>query len=298
MVEQKCINIPQKLLQRVKADKHSLELFALSLIIKSTYGDSRMPNASAKSIAALLHCGRAKAEKLFSAAKHSVWFSYNAVTGALLAKNFKKKYTKRGVNRKGREYFSLYAVKLDRRDYSLQRLVKELRKLLVLSLVNGYERKNKFNFNGVAHQGHTNLSIPMVALTEDRIARYVGVNDRNTVYRLVKELEAEGRLRVVHSQMKFLSACSSDEAMTGVRVAPHNMVLQDRKTGFLYTIEANRYSIQMTADKRRFTNIIFDHAKRLNKGNHAACKHESATSMHETVAPEFAMSPQTEALFF
>ena len=25
MVEQKCINIPQKLLQRVKADKHSLE---------------------------------------------------------------------------------------------------------------------------------------------------------------------------------------------------------------------------------------------------------------------------------
>ena len=33
----------------------------------------------------------------------------------------------------------------------------------------------------------------MVALTEDRIARYVGVKDRNTVYRLVKELEAEGR---------------------------------------------------------------------------------------------------------
>jgi hypothetical protein len=252
----------------VKADKHSLELFALSLIIKSTYGDSRMPNASAKSIAALLHCGRAKAEKLFSAAKHSVWFSYNAVTGALLAKNFKKKYTKRGVNRKGREYFSLYAVKLDRREYTLRGLVKELRKLLLLSLVNGYEWKNKFNFNGVAHQGHTNLSIPMVALTEDRIARYVGVKDRNTVYRLVKELEAEGRLRVVHSQMKFLSACSSDEAMTGVRVAPHNVVLQDRKTGFLYTIEANRYSIQMTADKRRFTNIIFDHAKRLNKGEY------------------------------
>jgi hypothetical protein len=227
-----------------------------------------MPNASAKSIAALAHCGRRKAEELFAAAKHSVWFSYNAATGALLAKNFKKKYTKRGVNRKGREYFSLYAVKLDRREYTLQRLVKELRKLLVLSLVNGYERKNKFNFNGVAHQGHTNLSIPMVALTEDRIARYVGVNDRNTVYRLVKELEAEGRLRVVHSQMKFLSACSSDEAMTGVRVAPHNVVLQDRKTGFLYTIEANRYSIQMTADKRRFTNIIFDHAKRLNKGEY------------------------------
>ena len=268
MTEQKCINIPQKLLLRVKADKHLLELFALSLIIKSTYGDSRMPNASAKSIAALLHCGRAKAEKLFSAAKHSVLFSYNAATGALLAKNFKKKYTKRGVNRKGREYFSLYAVKLDRREYTLQRLVKELRKLLVLSLVNGYEWKNKFNFNGVAFTGHTNLSIPMVALTEDRIARYVGVKDRNTVYRLVKELEAEGRLRVVHSQMKFLSACSSDEAMTGVRVAPHNVVLQDRKTGFLYTIEANRYSIQMTADRRRFTNIIFDHAKRLNKGEY------------------------------
>jgi hypothetical protein len=159
-------------------------------------------------------------------------------------------------------------VKLDRREYTLRGLVKELRKLLLLSLVNGYEWKNKFNFNGVAHQGHTNLSIPMVALTEDRIARYVGVNDRNTVYRLVKELEAEGRLRVVHSQMKFLSACSSDEAMTGVRVAPHNVVLQDRKTGFLYTIEANRYSIQMTADKRRFTNIIFDHAKRLNKGEY------------------------------
>lgn len=140
----KVINIPQKLLQRVKADKHSLELFALSLIIKSTYGDSRMPNASAKSIAALLHCGRAKAEKLFSAAKHSVWFSYNAATGALLAKNFKKKYTKRGVNRKGREYFSLYAVKLDRREYTLRGLVKELRKLLLLSLVNGYEWKTLY----------------------------------------------------------------------------------------------------------------------------------------------------------
>ena len=32
MMEQKCINIPQKLLQRVKADKHSLELLALSAI--------------------------------------------------------------------------------------------------------------------------------------------------------------------------------------------------------------------------------------------------------------------------
>ena len=31
-MEQKCINIPQKLLQRVKADKHLLELLALSAI--------------------------------------------------------------------------------------------------------------------------------------------------------------------------------------------------------------------------------------------------------------------------
>lgn len=267
-MEQKCINIPQKLLHRVKADKHLLELLALSLIIKFTYGDSLMPNASAKSIAALLHCGRAKAEKLFSAAKHSVWFSYNAATGALLAKNFKKKYTKRGVNRKGREYFSLYAVKIDRKGYSLRGLVRELRKLLVLNLVNGYERKDKFNFNGSAREGHTNLFVPKVALTEEWIARHIGVKDRNTVYRLVKELEAEGRLGVEHSQMKFLSACSSDEAMKGVRVAPHNVVLQDRKTGFLYTIEANRYYTKMTADKRRFTNIIFDHAKRLEKGEY------------------------------
>lgn len=268
-MEQKCINIPQKLLHRVKADKHLLELLALSLIIKFTYGDSLMPNASAKSIAALLHCGRAKAEKLFSVAKHSVWFSYNAVTGALLAKNFKKKYTKRGVNRKGREYFSLYAVKIDRKGYSLRGLVRELRKLLVLNLVNGYERKDKFNFNGSAREGHTNSFVPKVALTEAWIARHIGVKDRNTVYRLVKELEAEGRLGVEHSQMKFLSACSSDEAMTGVRVAPHNVVLQDRKTGFLYTIEANRYYTKMTADKRRFTNIIFDHAKRLSKGEYS-----------------------------
>lgn len=265
----KVINIPQKLLHRVKADKHLLELLALSLIIKFTYGDSLMPNASAKSIAALLHCGRAKAEKLFSAAKHSVWFSYNAVTGALLAKNFKKKYTKRGVNRKGREYFSLYAVKIDRKGYSLRGLVRELRKLLVLNLVNGYERKDKFNFNGSAREGHTNSFVPKVALTEAWIARHIGVKDRNTVYRLVKELEAEGRLGVEHSQMKFLSACSSDEAMKGVRVAPHNVVLQDRKTGFLYTIEANRYYTKMMADKRRFTNIIFDHAKRLSKGEYS-----------------------------
>lgn len=267
-MEAKVINIPQKLLHRVKADKHLLELLALSLIIKFTYGDSLMPNASAKSIAALLHCGRAKAEKLFSAAKHSVWFRYNAATGGLLAKNFKKKYTKRGVNRKGREYFSLYAVKIDRKGYSLRGLVRELRKLLVLNLVNGYERKDKFNFNGSAREGHTNSFVPKVALTEAWIARHIGVKDRNTVYRLVKELEAEGRLGVEHSQMKFLSACSSDEAMKGVRVAPHNVVLQDRKTGFLYTIEANRYYTKMTADKRRFTNIIFDHAKRLNKGEY------------------------------
>ena len=49
-MEQKCINIPQKLLHRVMADKRLLEDFALSLIIKSAYGDSLMPNASAKSI--------------------------------------------------------------------------------------------------------------------------------------------------------------------------------------------------------------------------------------------------------
>lgn len=297
-MEQKCINIPQKLLHRVKADKHLLELLALSLIIKFTYGDSLMPNASAKSIAALAHCGRKKAEELFAAAKHSVLFRYNAATGGLLAKNFKKKYTKRGVNRKGREYFSLYAVKIDRKGYSLRGLVRELRKLLVLNLVNGYERKDKFNFNGSAREGHTNSFVPKVALTEEWIARHIGVKDRNTVYRLVKELEAEGRLGVEHSQMKFLSACSSDEAMKGVRVAPHNVVLQDRKTGFLYTIEANRYYTKMMADKRRFTNIIFDHAKRLGKGEYNRRQDESATSMHETMAPEFAMSPQTEALFF
>ncbi|MBR5576783.1 MAG: hypothetical protein IKW22_05865 [Bacteroidaceae bacterium] len=262
----KFVNIPLGLLHREKANKHSLELLAMSIIIKHNYGDSLMPNVTARGIAELMHCGMTKAKELFEAAKHSVLFRYNDATGGLLAKNFKKKYTKCGVNRKGRGYFSLFAVKLDNREYSLRGLLKELRKLLLLNLVNGYERKDKFNYNGVFNTDRTNLFVPEVALTEEWIAKYVGVNHRNTVHRLVKELEAEGRLKVTHSKMKFLSACSSDEAMQGVMVAPHNVVLQDRKTGFLYTIEANWYTILATADKRRFTNIIFDNAKRLGKG--------------------------------
>lgn len=272
--EPQVLNIPLMLLHQEKSRKLRLELLAFSLIIKLVYKDSRLRHADIKTVQSLLHCGKDTAKRLLQASKHSPLFRYNAYNDTLLAKNFKKKFIKKCVNSYGKEYYSMYAVKLDRRNYTLRNLVKELRKLLLLNIVNGCEWKNRFNYNEVKSKHYTTLFVPKVALTQEWIAKKIGVKDRTTVQRLVKELEAEHRLVVTHTQLEFLTACNCEEAINdALRAAggkPHAAIVQDRKTGALYCIEANRYMLGLTAEKRRFTNIILNHSKRWDnnkKGN-------------------------------
>ena len=113
------LNVPLALLKRIVKNDSDYEMLLLSMMIKFNYGDSLMKDVSITGIQHLLGCGFYKAKDIFNRAKHSNLFVYNAEKNTLLAKNFKKKFIKRSVNKYGKEVYDLYCIKIDNRQYSL-----------------------------------------------------------------------------------------------------------------------------------------------------------------------------------
>lgn len=270
------MNLPLRLLKSAANDKPRLELLCMSIIIKTRCKDSLLRDVSVRSVMKMLHCGEKKAKQLLANAKRSTLFAYNPHTNTLLAKNFKKKYIDKKTDKRGRDIYELYVTKLDItdgttcngvpavKDFSLRGLVSELRKLLFLHYINAHNRrKDEFHLKA---EYNTSSFISQRAYSQEYFAKKIGVKNRTTLQRLVEELAREGRLSVERHGLEYITNCTSDEALKTLKLSNHRTYVRDRKTGALYGTTTNRYALCQEADKKRFGNIILNHAMRMGDG--------------------------------
>ena len=100
------LNVPTKLAQDHISNENYFLLLQFACCIKDAYPDSRMPNLTDDAIMKLGHCGKVKAGKINRAIKsgeYSDLFHYNPYNKSAVAKNFKKKYTKKSTDKNGKE---------------------------------------------------------------------------------------------------------------------------------------------------------------------------------------------------
>lgn len=251
------INIPKHLLSSCKHDKVRCELIAMSICIKCNYGDSLVKNINPTKLQGLLHCGYNKAKNLFQLAKtENDLFYYNPHTNSLLAKNFKRDYTNIDKDKYGKKRWSMYAVKIERKEYSLRELLSLFKESLFLCAINAKERRDEFR----CKNKHTSFTSD-ITLTQKRLQRITGCKNRMAIYRLTKKLEQKNEINTERAKMIFVSNCISDDALKELHLSHTNLIICHRN-GVAYTIMPNNYKIQNYGINKRFCNIIFNHSKR------------------------------------
>jgi hypothetical protein len=258
--EAKVINIPLRLLDSVKEDKARCQLLALSICIKCKYGDSLMRNVSPYAIQKLLHCGSDIAKRLFNESQHCTLFSYNEHNKTLLARNFKKRYTNK-VETKHGIAFMMYGVRVDKKEYTLRSLLKEFRFLLCKNLINAKERKDEFLYDRKKRKNNTTSFVSDFALTQNRLAKKMGVNSRMTVYRITRELAKSNEITIKRIMPKVVLDCVNADTMKEFK--------RNQKRGYfvanngaLVEVTPNEYHLNRRDDSNRFRNIIFNHKQR------------------------------------
>ena len=252
------LNVPLALLKLIVKNDSDYEMLLLSMMIKFKYGDSLMKDVSITGIQHLLGCGFYKAKDIFNRAKHRNLFVYNAEKNTLLAKNFKKKFIKKKVNRKGEETYDVYCIKIDNRQYSLRSLKKEVKKEMIKSRINAIERKDEFH----RKRTHTNSFIPRIGRRHETFKNLLGYKSRTSVVRLISELESNGEIKVTRKPLLLITSCCSDEALATINFNQKKALIYDGKRGMLYQREPNSYTLLKKEDRRRFAHIILNHERR------------------------------------
>lgn len=250
------LNVPKRLISACKNDKVQCELLALSVRIKIEFGDSLMKNVSPYSIQKILHCGYNKAKSLLLLAKsESDLFYYNPYTNSLLAKNFKKQY-KIVDTWHGKRRWSMYAIKFERKDYSLKELIFMLKEILFLCAINAKERRDEFRCK------NNNTSFTSGSpLTQKKIQAITGLNNRMAVYRMTKRMENSNKITSTRAKFDFKTNCVSDDSLKACGLSRTYLIIS-RENNVAYTITPKTYKIQNYAINKRFCNIIFNHKKR------------------------------------
>jgi len=250
------LNVPKRLISACKNDKVRCELLALSVRMKIEFGDSLMKNVSPYSIQKILHCGYNKAKSLLLLAKSECdLFYYNPYTNSLLAKNFKKQYTIADTWH-GKRRWSMYAIKFERKDYSLKELIFMLKESLFLCAVNAKERRDEFRCK------NNNTSFTSESpLTQKKIQAITGLNNRMAVYRMTKRMENTNKITSTKSMIDFKTNCVSDDALKACGLSRTYLIIS-RENNVAYTITPKTYKIKNYAINKRFCNIIFNHKKR------------------------------------
>lgn len=250
------LNVPKRLISACKNDKVRCELLALSVRIKIEFGDSLMKNVSPYSIQKILHCGYNKAKLLLLLAKTEYdLFYYNPYTNSLLAKNFKKKYTLVD-NWRNKKRWSMYAIKFERKDYSLKELIFMLKESLFLCAINAKERRDEFRCK------NNNTSFTSESpLTQKNIQAITGLKNRMAVYRMTKRMENSNKITSERAKIDFKTNCISADSLKECCLS-HTYLIISRDNNAAYAITPKTYKIKNYAINKRFCNIIFNHKKR------------------------------------
>lgn len=197
----KKLNIPISLLNRLKADKSSIEMMACALMIKREYQHSVLYGVSVTNVMSFFGVSHKKAVKLLQSFRESELFLYNPLKKALYAKSFKSK--EKVIYGKGKyEAYSDYCYKMETDKSRLRDVVRELRKVLVLNAINTRERLTQGDNLISSKHSVTQPACIGKALPQRVIGTVINMS-RSSAARYLRELEADKRV----SKTKMVAEC-------------------------------------------------------------------------------------------
>lgn len=269
--ESRVLNIPTKLVKDYLSNKETNLLLMFYICIKAKYPDSRMPKFTVDEVQHLTHCKRDDARYIVNTIKGNKfnnWFKYRLKNNSLIAINTKKKYTKRLIDKKGRDIWCINVLKLpiyklnnnsftyEKIEFSFRHLKKELRKLLLMDAICKYTGKDKCN------KYKNNLFVP----TYKQMCKPIGVTSPRTINRLLKEMEEENLIRKIEdAHLSYIDnyRSSGTEAVMEKSKNRHGIVV-DKRTGSVYEARPNVYRLTgIGLAQPRF--IMLNHTKRMTQ---------------------------------
>lgn len=270
------LNIPTELIKDYIGNKTLFLLLQFSICIKDAYPDSRMPNLIDDTIMKSFHCGKTKAGIINRAIKSGEYpelFYYNSYDNSVVAKNFKKKYTKKRTDKNGKEIWytpvlpiARYKLNKDTGKYekitfTLRYVEQEIRRLLLTDIIDRSKDKGWDKY----YLYHTNLFTPS-SPTQKTIAKAIGNQSTRTVSRRLKELEAESRIEKVQSpKLSYIDNFrSSGDKVVEAKIKNRRRIVIDQRTGSVYEAIPNKYQLTGRGlSKPRL--IVFNYERRLQQ---------------------------------
>ena len=270
------LNIPTKLAQDHVSNKIYFLLFQFACCIKNAYPDSRMPNLTNDTIRELGHCGKARAgimNRAIKSGEYSDLFHYNPYNNSVIAKNFKKKYTKKSIDKNGKEKWftpvlpiARYKLNKDTGKYekitfTLRYVEQEIRRLLLTDIIDRNKDKGRDKYSLY----HLNLFTPS-SPTQKTMAKAIGNQSTRTVSRRLKELEAESRIEKVQSpKLSYIDNFrSSGDKVVEAKIKNRRRIFIDQRTGSVYEAMPNKYRLTGRGlSKPRL--IVFNYERRLQQ---------------------------------
>lgn len=271
------INIPVSLIRRLRSDRTSVEMLVCAVMIKREYQNSVLYGLTPYRVSKFFHVSYAKARKLIVAFKESDLFTYNEEKDTLFAKSFKSRekvvYGWRGTNKY--EAFADYCYKMQMSgEINLRYAVRELRKILILNVINAVERTRGDDFKSL-HSGSNRVTkLPKSsAIPQRQLGVSIGMS-RSSAARYVNELVSDGRVSKTQMVAEcVIPALNDDTAQSFMKAHPGKgfFALHDTAHGGWsgWTMYGYAYSICNRKDSDAFQHVIWNYAADRRKGNRA-----------------------------
>lgn len=252
------INLPISILNNCRSKSELLSV-AVSVFIKSHYGDSRIVGTNIRSIKSFFGVGQEKARKISNIIKNnSEYFSYNRRNDSVIARTFKNKM-KHTQDKYGRRISMMYVVGLDiHKDWNLKKVEVYIHDMLYLNAVNATERSDKYYNCREIKNGL--LLTTKDALTLTKMGNIGGVC-RSTAKRHLERIERERKISIKHGYLQVALVTSNEDEVMDCGLENVKAVY-DAKRGISYLFVPNSYSIIKRSITDSFRNIIYNHRKR------------------------------------
>lgn len=259
-MERNVINIPYELAKGKKKNPLSLDLLCLSIAIKMRSGSSRYRLEGVSKFMQDFGISNFKTYQLIKTIKEGhPLFKFDEKNNTIIAKSYKR-YRTITKDRNGNVIYQMYCMKMKiDGNFKLGYIKKELRKSLILCVVNMSERMDKFQ----------TMSINNIPCRCDNgvfslqfLANVAGVT-RKSVVRLINELEEEHRLNVKKGELSEILEKFNRNDITKARL--ENKYIKVGKGGIGCVYYMTKYSIADRQVSEMFGNIIFNHKLRLTR---------------------------------
>lgn len=253
----KYINVPTSLLQTVKNDRLEFGLVALSVAVKCVSPSSTYLCHSVRQMRHDLHCGHAKALKLWQAVQQSSLFVCSPLANGglrIVARSYKSLY---GEVRTCHGFTSLHmdVVKVtcqDRQSISITTLEYELRQLMLQNCYHAQMRCDELKMNQRKHPGYSHAHLDC---SESRLGQYCGRSARSII-RYNHRLRQAGELRIdSHPLVRVVSD------MNHATPAEREGLIEIHNLGFKR--QSNDYTLLQRQSFHRHQHIIYGHRRRM-----------------------------------